>query len=136
MPLEFQLLSLIELRQYVAQLNENSHPGFVFRILVQCLCQIKAGACWPQIGTTQVDMQTLMRVCHKNQVRRELQAILAKNEYTPLNFDDAEKLSCIMEEIQQCHINWNDLPVSENVLRQIINMAACGYEHCNQQKMA
>jgi len=133
MPLEFQLLSLIELRQYVRQLNENSHPGFVFRIWLQCLYQINAGLSWGQIGISESDMLLLRRICHHNQVIYELRAILAKNEYTPLNFDDAEKLRYILEEIERCQIDWHTLPVSKNVLMEIIELATCGYEHCCQQ---
>ncbi|MDP2812398.1 MAG: hypothetical protein Q8O32_01770 [bacterium] len=95
--------------------------------------QINVGLSWRQIGISESDVLLLLHICHRNQVIHELRAILAKNEYTPLNFDDAEKLSYILDEIERCHIDWHKLPVSKNVLIEIIDVAACGYEHCCQQ---
>lgn len=133
MPLHTKYLSLPELRFYVSRLNEKSHPSFVWRLLVQCRYQVEIGTSWYQIETSEVDMLTLLHVCHRRQMIRELKAILAKNSQRPLDFNDAELLSYLLDDLSRYNVDWNELPVSPNGLREIIELAACGYQHTHQQ---
>lgn len=126
-------LSVAEIRYLVSIAHEHTHPDFIFFLCVHCQKQIATGTSWSALGTTELQMSELFKVCQCNHLITELEAILAKNQYQALDFDDAEKMSYILEEFNLHKIDWTALPFSKNALMEVIELAACGYEHCRQQ---
>ena len=128
MEIECQL-SLTELRQNVEMLQADSHPATVFFVMKECLGQIQLGTEWSEIGTSELDLKVLYYVCQRNHSILEIGLILAKNQYSPLNFRDAKKLSRLLERLNACQVNWQKMSITKTALCEIIELAACGYKH-------
>lgn len=119
----------MELQIFVQHLDENAHPAYVWAIQQECYHQVRLGTRWCDIGILELDLMVLLHVCQHRHMVREVQQVLAKNQFTPLNYNDAERLSALYNEFQRYPAEFRGLPISMECLHIMIELAACGYEH-------
>lgn len=136
MPELNKVLSVPELRLCVGILDKEIHPSVVFFCLHQCRMQRKINGRWPDVRCSELDMLQIYYIAQRRQAKiealRDLQNILAKNQKTPLIFDDAAELFRVLKSIKAHNLNWKNFPISKTGFKTLIQMATDGYSHSVQ----
>jgi len=118
----------MELRVLISLINENSHPAFVFMVLQECYQRVRLDTHWRELGTSELDLLVTLNVCQHREVVREARTILAKNQISPLNREDAQRLSALYGELAKYPPGYRGLEIAMETLDYIIYFATYGYK--------
>lgn len=121
MHLKYCFPSLPQLRHAINLLNEDSHPGLVHYLRIQCYHQVKTGNQWSELDTTELDLLVLQHVCHRRHLIRQLQDIISRSD--ALTRADLHQMQVIMCELAKYKVSDEDLPVSRQEIFSMLQPA-------------